>query len=116
MLIVDQHAAHERIRLESLTKGNHSVNINEKKNDRFKLDAWADGKLRSVQVNPPITLELNPKTIRMMVSFTEELLNFGKYILQIRLSWKIKLFYIKELQLKRTQQNQLYSILCPLLS
>ncbi|CAD5120494.1 DgyrCDS9061 [Dimorphilus gyrociliatus] len=60
ILIVDQHAAHERIRLEYFTK-----------------EAWSNGKLRNVSVSPPITLELNSKTVRMISSFSKQLEHFG---------------------------------------
>ncbi|XP_023705296.1 uncharacterized protein LOC111863317 isoform X2 [Cryptotermes secundus] len=63
IVLFDQHAVHERIRLESLMKG--------------YLVEGSDSEFRTVEVNRFITLHLSSKEVRILSSFREDFKRLG---------------------------------------
>lgn len=72
LLMIDQHAAHERVRLEQLTADMYQSENNEEKEKLAVKFSW---------ICPPWTLSLSDKEIRIVSSFLDE---FSKIGLQLK--------------------------------
>lgn len=73
VVLFDQHATHERVRLETITEEN------------FKILESGESVLCSTAVSPPLELDLPEDEIRLMQAYSKKFNQCGLYFTKVRL-------------------------------
>ncbi|XP_019858092.1 PREDICTED: DNA mismatch repair protein Mlh3-like [Amphimedon queenslandica] len=85
LVLFDQHAADERVRLEALTEGIYDL---------------ATGNIKSVRIDPSLTLKLNELDRRLALTYARELKNIG-----VKVSCKHEMLLVSELPAILTERD-----------
>lgn len=88
VVLFDQHAAHERVRLEAITRENYEPSLSgqDKRENAQEGDEGGENSiptLRSATVSPPLQLALPPHEMRLMAAFPHIFNRRGLHFTQV---------------------------------